>query len=106
MAELSYSVGPIRAGGAFTADFALPASLPLDQVAPLIERDRAIMATRPGMRQKHLPIRIEQETGNFLSGGRYLFDTAADAERYKAWVEQEFVVDGTTFFERPYVLDP
>src|SRR5687768_7156012 len=91
MPGLSYSVGPINAGGAFTADLALPASMPLDQVASAIERDRAIMTTRPGMRQKHLPIRIEQETGNFLSGGRYLFDTAENAERYKSWVENEFV---------------
>jgi hypothetical protein len=106
MGDVSYAVGPISAGGAFTADFALPASMPLDQVAPLIERDRAIMATRPGMRQKHLPMRIEQETGNFLSGGRYLFDTAENAARYKAWVEHEFVVDGTRFFERPYFLNP
>lgn len=106
MPGLSYSVGPINAGGAFTADLALPASMPLDQVASAIERDRAIMTTRPGMRQKHLPIRIEQETGNFLSGGRYLFDTAENAERYKSWVENEFVIDGTTFFERPYILNP
>ena len=106
MAGSRYAVGPIAAGGAFTADFALPASLPPDRVALQIERDRAIMTTRPGMRQKHLPLRIESETGNFLSGGRYLFDTAADAERYKSWVEHEFVVDGTRFFERPYFLDP
>jgi hypothetical protein len=99
-------LGPIGVGGAFTADFALPASMPLDQVAPQIERDRAIMTTRPGMRQKHLPLRIDQETGNFLSGGRYLFDTAENAARYKSWVEHEFVLDGTKFFERPYFLNP
>jgi hypothetical protein len=106
MAGLSYAVGPIAAGGAVTTDLAMPAAMPLDQAAPVIERDRAVMATQPGMRQKHLPIRIEPGTGNFLSGGRYLFDTAENAERYKAWLESELILDGTRFFERPYFLDP
>jgi hypothetical protein len=106
MAGLSYAVGPIDAGGALTTDLAMPAAMPLDQAAPVIERDRTVMATRPGMRQKHLPIRIEPETGNVLSGGRYLFDTAENAERYKSWLENEVVLDGTRFFDRPYFLNP
>jgi hypothetical protein len=102
----NYQVGPINAGGAFTADFALPADLPVDQVVPAIERDRVIMATRPGMRQKHLPILVDQQTGNLLSGGRYLFDTAENAQAYKSWVENEFALDGILFFQRPYFLNP
>lgn len=106
MPRSNYAPGPIDAKGAFTADFALPADSPLDQVASLIERDRLQMARRPGMRQKHLPMRIDADSGNFLSGGRYLFDSAEHAAQYKTWVENEFVLDGTTFFQRPYFLDP
>jgi hypothetical protein len=61
--------------GSFSCDFGLPGALPLNLVPPLIERDRMYMAERPGMRTKHLPLRIDDSTGNLLSGGRYLFDT-------------------------------
>jgi hypothetical protein len=103
---MSYGIGPIEAQGAFTADFGLPAEVPLAQVPALIERDRAIMATRPGMRQKHLPAVFDESSGRFLSGGRYLFDTFENALAYRDWVEHGFVLDGTKFFERPYFIDP
>jgi hypothetical protein len=64
------------------------------------------MAKRPGMRQKHLPFQIASKSGNFLSGGRYLFDTVENAENYKSWVENDFVLDGVKFFERPFFIDP
>ena len=104
--HMSYPIGPIEARGAFTADFALPAEVPVAQVPAMIERDRAIMATRPGMRQKHLPVAFDGPSGRFLSGGRYLFDTFENALAYREWVQHDFVVDGTKFFERPYFVDP
>jgi hypothetical protein len=58
----SYSVGPAQAGGAVTVDFAIPASLPPDQVVLAIERDRRHMAKRPGFRQKHLPVRVDSDS--------------------------------------------
>lgn len=99
-------VGPIHAEGAVTVDFGLPGNLPFDLVVPVIERDRMHMAARPGFRQKHLPIRSDPSTGNFLSGGRYLFDTVEHAEQYKSWAENDFVLDGIKFFERPVFLNP
>jgi hypothetical protein len=99
-------VGPIHAKGAVTVDFALPGNLPLDLVIPVIERDRMHMAARPGFRQKHLPIRSDPSSGNFLSGGRYLFDTVEHAEQCESWAENDFVLDGIRFFERPVFLDP
>jgi hypothetical protein len=102
----AYNPGPISAGGAFTADFAIPGGMPLDQLPGLIERDRVIMAKRPGMRQKHLPFRIDAATGMVLTGGRYLFDTFEHAEAYKTWAEREFIVDGVRFFKRPFFLNP
>ena len=105
MDESNYAVGPIKARAAVTVDFGLPAELPLNELAPVIERDRQHMAKRPGMRSKHLPFRIDSTSGNYLSGGRYLFDSLENAERYKSWAGNEFVLDGFKFFERPFFLD-
>jgi hypothetical protein len=99
-------MGPIDAKGAVTVDFGLPGKIPLDRVIPAIERDRMIMAARPGFRQKHLPIRPDPDTGNVLSGGRYLFNTVEDAEQYRSWAQNDFIVDGVKFFERPSFIDP
>lgn len=97
--------GDIDAKGAFTCDFALSSDFPPSQVGPVIERDRMYMSERPGMLFKQLPVRIG-ETGNLLCGGRYLFDTEAHAREYQRWVDEDFVLDGTHFFDRPYFLDP
>jgi hypothetical protein len=106
MHDSNYAVGPIHAKGAVTVDFALPGNLPLDQLPPVIERDRMIMAKRPGMRQKHLPFRVDLKSGNILSGGRYLFDTVESAKNYRSWVKNDFVLDGIKFFDRPFFIDP
>ena len=100
------TIGKVKAKGAFTADFGLPGSLPLNMVPPLIERDRMYMAARRGMQNKYLPLRIDFATGNLLSGGRYLFDTERDAEQYKDWVKNDFILDGMHFFDRPFFIDP
>src|SRR5262245_36089635 len=63
------------------------------------------MAARPGFLQKHLPVRIDADSGNLLSGGRYLFDTVENAENYKSWAENDFVLDGIKFFERSVFFD-
>jgi len=92
--------------GCFTCDFALPGDLPLNLVPAIIERDRMYMAERPGMRTKHLPLRIDFNTGNLLSGGRYLFDTFEEAQEYKEWVTNDFILDGVKFLERPIFIGP
>jgi hypothetical protein len=94
--------------GAFTCDFALPGVLPASGVPTVTERDRMYMAARPGMVNKHLPIRLpEGEGGRFYSGGRYLFDTVEHAAEYKAFVvDGGFVLDGVPFLERPYIIEP
>src|SRR5215213_1238838 len=100
------SMGNISAKGCFTCDFSLPADFPLGQVAPVIERDRMYMAERRGMQRKQIPMGFDNQTGNLFSGGRYLFDTQSDAVRYKEWVENDFILDGTLFLDRPYFLNP
>ncbi|HZM90634.1 MAG TPA: hypothetical protein VFF31_29205, partial [Blastocatellia bacterium] len=79
---------------------------PPNIVAPLIERDRMYMAARRGMQNKYLPLKFEAGTGNLLSGGRYLFDTEHDAEQYRDWVENDFILDGMHFFDRPFFINP
>lgn len=96
----------IHARGSFSCDFGLPGDLPLDQVPPIIERDRMYMAERPGMVTKQLPIGLDLANGQLFSGGRYLFDQARQAEEYAQWVRHDFVLDGTQFLDRPIFLAP
>lgn len=105
-AKSKKDIGKIKSKGAFTADFGLPGSLPLNLVAPLIERDRMYMAARPGMVNKYLPLRFDSATGDLLSGGRYLFDSEHAARAYLNWVENDFILDGTHFFDRPIFINP
>jgi hypothetical protein len=63
------------------------------------------MAERPGMQRKQIPLRFDANN-DLLSGGRYLFDTQHQAEQYKHWVQNDFVLDGIQFFDRPYFLNP
>jgi hypothetical protein len=94
----------MRATGAFTDVFQLP-GLEIDPRMPgMIERDRVIMAARPGMIRKLLPLRVDRN--GVFSGGCYLFDTRADAQGFGDWVEDEFVLDGTKFFDRPVFMEP
>lgn len=90
--------------GAFTCDFRIPSTFPGDTLAGQIERDRMYMAERPGFRTKRLPIAFDAN-GDFLSGGRYLFKYESRAHNYKDWVEEDFILDGTPFLDRPYFED-
>ena len=94
------------AGGAFTCDFAVSKNVsPLD-IVPMIERDRTFQSARPGFLRKFIPLRIDHASGNFLSGGRYLFRTAQDALQYQTWLWRDFVLDGVAFFDLPAFLNP
>ncbi|MGH9303199.1 MAG: hypothetical protein ACRDZ5_02180 [Acidimicrobiales bacterium] len=73
-------------------------------IPDLIERDRVIMAARPGMMRKLLPVRID-DSGVF-SGGCYLFDSYENAQAFETWVREDFVLDGVNFFDRGAFLDP
>lgn len=53
-----------------------------------------------------MPIRLDAASGNWLSGGRYLFDRVEHAEQYRSWAENDFALDGIKFFERPVFIDP
>src|SRR5512143_3660049 len=81
------------ARGSFTCDFGIAPGVPFDLLAPQIERDRMYMAAQPGMQNKHLPLGVDA-AGNLFSGGRYLFDTRAQAAAYHDFVAHRFVLDG------------
>ena len=98
--------GNLGAGGAFTCDFGLPSDMSFGAVPGILERDRIYQSARPGFIRKLVPLRIDFSTGELTSGGRYLFATREDADAYKSWVENEFILDGGLFFSRPYFLAP
>jgi len=95
----------LQGQGSFSCDFGLANTLPLTEVPAVIERDRMFMARRPGIINKHLPIALDPSSGNFFSGGRYLFDTFDHAQDYAEFVEHGYVLDGVGFLQRPYFLD-
>ena len=96
-----YPIGPVVAGGAFTADFALPGVVDSQTLANILESDRRLMDVRPGMRNKYTPLRFDPATGAQLMGGRYLFDTYANALDYERWTTEEFSPEpGSRFWDR------
>lgn len=94
-----------EATAVFSDAFQFPGSELNPEAPPYIERDRVVMAARPGMLRKLLPIR--QDTTGVFCGGCYLFDTVDNARAYGDWVANEFRLDGTTLFlDRPEFLEP
>jgi hypothetical protein len=101
MSDRSYGPGPIPVEGAVFDDFRLTDHLPPHEAPAVIERDRLIMAARPGFNRKLLPLRVEPETSTAYSGGRYLLDTYEDAVAFADWVTNDFAIDGVLILERP-----
>ena len=77
------------------------------QVPEMIEADRVLMASRPGMLRKLLPLRID--AAGVTSGGVYLFDTYENAAAYGEWVAEEFILDvgwgDINFLDRPIFIE-
>lgn len=101
--ELALLAPDLPQQGAFTCDLVVGSELDPSQVGPVIERDRILMS-HPGMRQKMLPMAFGTD-GNLLMGGRYLFDTKAQAEDYEDFVLHRYVLDGVQFVDRSYFRD-
>jgi len=100
-----YGIGTIPVTGCVTDRLTLANVVPADQVPDIIERDRVLMAARPGMHQKLLPILAEPGEDTVLSGGAYLFDSLANAEDFAAWVANDFELDGVLFADRDMFLE-
>jgi hypothetical protein len=106
------AAGPVEPGddnedlGAVTCDFGLLSDLSLAQAVPILELDRMVMSARPGFLQKHVPLGVDFAAGDVFAGGRYLFESVEDAEKYKLWLQTTPLYDGVKFFDRPYILSP
>jgi hypothetical protein len=100
-----YGTGPIAAAGAFTSDFAIPDEIPMQHLVDMLEIERRSMDVRPGMRHKYTPLRFDPATGARQVGGRYLFDTWANAVDYNTFTSTELEFEpGVKFWERPFFL--
>ncbi len=100
-----YGIGTIPVAGCLTDRLTLTNAVPADEVPEMIERDRVLMAARPGMHLKLLPLLAEPDADTVLSGGAYLFDTMENAERFGSWVNNQFELDGILFPDRPVFLE-
>lgn len=96
-----FGIGTVPVEGCVTDRLTLTNAVPADQVPDVIERDRVLMAARPGMHQKLLPILAQPGTDTVLSGGAYLLDTVTNAEQFTSWVANDFELDGVRFPDRP-----
>jgi len=105
MTDARFAPGPIPCEGAAFDDFRLTDHLPAHEAPGVIERDRLVMAARPGFNRKLLPLRIEPETNTAWCGGRYLFDTYDNAVAFSDWCKHEYAVDGILILERPDFAD-
>lgn len=93
-----------EATAVFTDAFQFPGTSLSPDMPPYIEKDRVVMAARPGLVRKLLPIR--QDSSGVYCGGCHLFDTLENARAYANWQANEFIVDGTLFLDRPIFLEP
>lgn len=87
---------------AFTDDITLPSTLSPAGLVGELERDRMYMAARPGFIREFTGMQFDA-SGDTIAAGRYLFRTLKDAEAYKDFLENQYVVDGSTFVRRAYV---
>lgn len=102
---MNYTVDITRAKAVFSDEFQFPGRELGSAVPGYIETDRFVMAARPGMLRKLLPIRIAPD--GVFCGGTYAFSTLEEATAYADWCTNEFRLDGKTLFlDRPEFLEP
>jgi hypothetical protein len=105
----------IRANGAFSCDFTFDFLKLTEPAGAAIERDRILMQRfvheftdpdNPGMLQKHIPF-LPTSPATALAGGRYLFQSRAQARKYEKFVTELYTYPaGTQFLSRPEFADP
>lgn len=94
-----------EATAVFSDEFQFPGQNIAPEVPSYIEVDRLVMAARPGMLRKLLPLRID--ASGVFCGGTYAFATHAEAAAYGYWCANQFKLDGETLFlDRPEFLEP
>jgi len=101
MTKQNFDAGPLFGDACVTSIMVMEPGLDPEKVPDMIERDRVVMAARPGMELKLLPVLHDRETGEILTGGVYLFDTMVNAQAYSDWCRKDFNVDGVQFERMP-----
>lgn len=101
MTRQNYGIGPLAGEACVTSIMVMEPGLDPEKVPAMIERDRVVMAARPGMQMKLLPVLPDPDTGEILTGGVYLFDTLDHARGYYHWCREDFMVDGVQFEQMP-----
>jgi hypothetical protein len=100
-----YAPGAIPTAGCVTSVMRMRPAHDPGAIPAVIERDRQHMAARPGLERKLLPVRLDADTGQVLTGGAYLFDTRAHADQFAHWAQHEFIVDGVPFVRQPMLIE-
>ena len=101
MNQQIFEVGPLKGSACVTSIMVMEPGLDPARVPAMIERDRVVMAARPGMQLKLLPVLPDPETGEVLTGGVYLFDTLENARDYYRWCREDFMVGDIQFEQMP-----
>ncbi|TPX07621.1 uncharacterized protein E0L32_010720 [Thyridium curvatum] len=99
-----YEVGEIPAQAAFTTEINIAGlGASVQDVINMQYPDSQAMMKRPGMYIKYLPYQYDETTGQFLTGGAYLFDTWEHAQDYGRWTTDEYEVGEpkTKFWDQP-----
>jgi hypothetical protein len=77
----------------------------MQKLVDMVEIERRSMDVRPGMRHKYTPLRFDPASGARQVGGRYLFDTWANAVDYNTFTTKELEFEpGVKFWDRPFFL--
>lgn len=100
MSVLGYKTGELNVEAAMTSDIVVRPDMNLQALADAIEMSRPIMDIHKGMERKYTPFNFDLVNAGPISGGRYVFDTWENAQRYYRWTHDEFEVEpGQKFWE-------
>jgi hypothetical protein len=100
-AELQYEKTAVR--GMWLCDYPVLPTVDIVALVPSVEIDRAYVADRPGFQWLWSPVGFTPTgpVGQFMA----LFDTVPQAEAYAYWNDNEFILDGVHFWDRPEFAD-
>ncbi|MFA6605549.1 MAG: hypothetical protein WCS75_00970, partial [Sphingomonas sp.] len=101
MKVLGYRIGEINAEAAMTSDIVMKSDLPFDMLNDFVEIERRVMDIHAGMNRKYTPFQYDPVTGGPLCGGRYVFDTWENVQKYFRWTVEELEFEpGVKFWNR------
>jgi len=104
MSTQQFGVGPLAGQACVTSIMTMSPGLDPNAVPDVIERDRVVMAARPGLALKLLPVLVNQETGQIYTGGAYLFDNIENATAFYHWCRRDFFIAGVQFEKMPGLM--